>query len=110
MVLGSERSAGLGRRAPAHQSATHPATPSQASWAQGRGGSMRGSRPGHASVPQQFFLAPCGCARDDGRLGRLGDVCDAKAARDIDVVISKRGLAMTPKSWISRLGAGLIAL
>ena len=44
------------------------------------------------------------------RSSRLGDVCDAKAARDIDVVISKRGLAMTPKSSISRLGAGLIAL
>ena len=39
-------------------------------------------------------------------IGRLADVATPQAARDIDVVISKRRFAMTSKSWISWLGAG----
>jgi hypothetical protein len=40
----------------------------------------------------------------------LGTLAGRKAGRDIDDVKSKRGFAMTSKSWISWLGAGLIAL
>src|SRR5580693_663016 len=40
----------------------------------------------------------------------LGNLAGRKAGRDTDDVKSKRGFAMTSKSWISWLGAGLIAL
>jgi hypothetical protein len=56
------------------------AAPIEASWAEGRGGSMSGSNPdGSSAVSSGLWLRP----RDAGRLGGLADVCDArKADRD----------------------------